>query len=66
MSRSKKPEKCMRNPNIRPETPEIGSAIHSSGWGRTERIRRRNRQMWSRLVAKRRRVIDKKITNESS
>lgn len=39
--------------------------MNAHGWGMWERIRRRNRQLWARLLGKARRADDKRRTEES-
>jgi len=60
MSRSTHPEKGRRIPEGRAESPEIKKAVvKRHTFGRTEKIRRRNRKTWTRLANKRRRRLDK-------
>jgi hypothetical protein len=40
----------------------VGFAIEKRHtWGSTEKILRRNRRLWERLAAKRRRAVDKRV-----
>lgn len=61
MSRTTKPGK--RGPRKvfkKTETSGIGDAIQKRHtYGHTEKILRRNRKLWTRLAAKRRRQVDK-------
>ena len=60
MSRSKHHGKGLRRPRYKPKSQGENGAIGGTCWGSTEKIRRRNRKMWSRLLGKRRRAQDKK------
>jgi hypothetical protein len=54
-------------PEVRPPTPQIGESMTSRhSYGRTEKILRRCRKIWTRLTNKRRRDLDKKIIGESN
>jgi hypothetical protein len=53
-------------PEGRAESPEIKEAVvKRHTFGRTEKIRRRNRKTWTRLANKRRRRLDKKSETAS-
>lgn len=65
MSRTKKTPKNRRVAGGRPEAPEVGAVrTKRANFGRTEKIRRRNRKTWTRLGAKRRRRLDKRVAKE--
>jgi len=65
MSKTEKTPKRRRVAGGRPEAPEVGAVRSKRGnFGRTEKIRRRNRKIWTRLGNKRRRRLDKKATDE--
>ena len=65
MSDTKKQEKTSIIPKCKTETPGIKDAIiKRHTFGRTEKILRRNRKIWTRLAAKRRRANDKKKIDE--
>ena len=67
MSDTKKPGKTSRIPRIKEEIIEIKNAIiKRHTFGSTEKILRRNRKIWTRLVNKIRRRIDKKKIEEQS
>jgi hypothetical protein len=68
MSDTKKPGKRgWRMPETKPETPGIGKAMASRhSFGRTEKIKRRNRKTWVRLANKRRRAADARATEEET
>lgn len=62
MSRTIKEGKRRRGVHVKTETIGIGDAISSrQNWGHTEKIRRRNRKIFTRLANKRRRAIGKQI-----
>jgi hypothetical protein len=66
MSDTKKEGKRFRNPKLKGESPAVKSAVldrHS--WGSTEKILRRNRKLWTRLVNRRRRALGKEAIVES-
>ena len=66
MSDTEKEGKRQRVIVGRPVTPEIGESINSRHrYGRTEKILRRCRKIWTRLTNKRRRNLDKKVVEES-
>jgi len=66
MSRSRN-EKRSRVPRVREETSGMVDAIlKRHTWGSTEKILRRGRKLWTRLLAKRRRQHDKDAVVESS
>jgi len=47
-------------PRVRAAAASVWEAIRSRHtWGRSEKILRRNRALWSRLTGKRRRAVDK-------
>lgn len=65
MSKTKKTPKRRRVAGGRPEAPEVGDVRSKRGnFGRTEKIRRRNRKTWTRLGNKRRRRLDKRRAEE--
>ena len=65
MSRTKKSPTRRRVAGGRPEAPEVGAVRSKRGnFGRTEKIRRRNRKTWTRLGSKRRRRLDKSAASE--
>lgn len=68
MSRTNKPEKGGRTglPKGRRDSGEFGAIQQRHTYGRTEKILRRNRKLWTRLLNKIRRRKDNKITNEES
>ena len=67
MSRTKKPEKGARTKfnKGKPETKDMGFTKNKRHhFGSTEKILRRNRKIWTRLLNKQRRALDKKATKE--
>ena len=66
MSDTKNEGKRRRFPKSKGESPAIRSAMENRhGWGHTEKILRRNRKLWTRLVNRRRRALDKAAIVES-
>lgn len=67
MSRTKKPEKGGRTKFLKgkPETNDMGfTKSKRHHFGSTEKILRRNRKIWTRLLNKQRRALDKKAAKE--
>lgn len=67
MSQTKKEGKRTRIPELRGESPEVQAAVLARHtFGSTEKILRRNRKTWTRLVNKRRRAIGKEAVEASA
>lgn len=67
MSRSKNQGKAKRRVRLTPEFPHGRDALQSRmSYGSTHRILRRNRQLWSRLLARQRRANDRQEIVASS
>lgn len=66
MSRSKNNGKRKKIPNIKPESSrENWLLVLKRSFGSTEKILRRNRKLWNRLINKERRSLDKEAIEES-
>lgn len=64
MSKSDKPEKGRRMPRGKRSAAENKAIKKRHTYGRTEKILRRNRKLWARLLNKIRRRADKKAIND--
>jgi len=65
MSRTTKPGKRLRTLPLNPDPPGVSDAIEKRHrYGRTEKIRRRNRKIWTRLGNKRRRRADAEASKQ--
>lgn len=65
MSRSFDEKRWFRRVRLRPESSKMSDAISSRHtFGSTEKILRRNRKTWTRLLAKRRRAHGQRMIRE--
>jgi hypothetical protein len=66
MSRTRKEGKRFcRQVSYRPEASNMKEPIFArQTWGSTEKILRRNRKLWTRLLAKRRRALGKQVIQD--
>lgn len=65
MSDTKKTGKRSRMPARKPESPEVGEVVMARHiYGRTEKILRRCRKIWTRLSNKIRRSLDSRAVAE--
>ena len=52
---------------LRPEASNMKEPVYARHmWGSTEKILRRNRKLWTRLLAKRRRALGQRAIREQS
>jgi hypothetical protein len=65
MSRSHNKGKRVRIPGLKDDPSILDTVQKRRTWGSTEKILRRNRKLWVRLSAKRRRKIDKEVIENS-